>query len=64
MTEPTKALIAYATQTEPGKTIINFGIGNHSVERWELTDSLADKIEYELATIRMHRRTHSERTKA
>lgn len=40
-----------------GEITIMLGPGDHSCQRWRLSPSLADKLEYELATARMRRET-------
>jgi hypothetical protein len=40
-TEPRKAVVAWATDPEPGRVVIGFGVGDHNAERWELSPSAA-----------------------
>jgi hypothetical protein len=50
----TVAAVGAVTQ-EAGDIVIMLGVGDHSCQRWKLSPSLADKIEFELATARMRR---------
>jgi hypothetical protein len=51
-----------AIVNEGEKIFLVVGPGDHTSQRYELSKSLADKLEYELATIRIMRRIHSEGT--
>jgi hypothetical protein len=51
----TVAVVACVTVVE-GEITLMLGPGDHSCQRWRLSESLADKLEYELATARMRRR--------
>lgn len=42
------------------RIVLVIGDGNHGCQRFEIRQSLADKLEYELATIRINRRAPSE----
>lgn len=39
-----------------GEITLMLGPGDHSCQRWRLSEGLADKLEFELATARMRRR--------
>jgi hypothetical protein len=51
----TVAVVASVTVVEREITLM-LGPGDHSCQRWRLSESLADKLEYELAMARMNRR--------
>ena len=39
-----------------GEITLMVGPGDHSCQRWRLSEGLADKLEFELASARMRRR--------
>jgi hypothetical protein len=49
------AVVACVTVVE-GEITLMLGPGDHSCQRWRLSEGLADKLEFELATARMRRR--------
>jgi hypothetical protein len=49
------AVVASVTVVD-GEITLMFGPGDHSCQRWRLSESLADKLEFELASARMRRR--------
>jgi hypothetical protein len=51
----TVAVVACVTVVE-GEITLMLGPGDHSCQRWRLSEGLADKLEFELATARMRRR--------
>lgn len=51
----TVAVVASVTVVE-GEITLMFGPGDHSCQRWRISESLADKLEFELASARMRRR--------
>ncbi len=51
----TVAVVASVTVVDREITLM-LGPGDHSCQRWRLSESLADKLEFELATARMRRR--------
>jgi hypothetical protein len=51
----TVAVVACVTVVE-GDITLMLGPGDHSCQRWRLSEGLADKLEFELATARMRRR--------
>jgi hypothetical protein len=51
----TVAVVASVTVVEREITLM-LGPGDHSCQRWRISESLADKLEYELAMARMNRR--------
>jgi hypothetical protein len=51
----TVAVVACVTVVE-GEITLMLGPGDHSCQRWRISEGLADKLEFELATARMRRR--------
>ena len=51
----TVAAVASVTVVE-GEITLMLGPGDHSCQRWRLSEGLADKLEFELAAARMQRR--------
>ena len=51
----TVAAVACVTVVD-GEITLMLGPGDHSCQRWRLSEGLADKIEFELASARMKRR--------
>jgi hypothetical protein len=49
------AVVCAITVVE-GEITLMVGPGDHSCQRWRLSESLADKLEFDLATARMRRR--------
>lgn len=50
----TVAAVACVTVVE-GEITLMLGPGDHSCQRWRISESLADKLEFELAAARMRR---------
>lgn len=48
LTEPKKAIVADVVEEVRGEFILMLGSGDHSCERWQLTESLARRIRREL----------------
>lgn len=51
----TVAVVACVTVVD-GEITLMLGPGDHSCQRWRISEGLADKLEFELATARMRRR--------